>query len=157
MAEEKTFPMTIEGKNKLEAQLEELKTKKRAEVIDRIKVARSFGDLSENSEYESAKDEQSFVEGKIKEIDHMLNYAEIIDSDAIDKNEVAVGKSVTFQEADDEPETYRIVGAAEADPFAGKISNESPIAKGLIGHKLGDQVEIPTPAGTLNVKIIEVA
>lgn len=156
MAEEKTFPMTLEGKNKLEAELEELKTNKRAEVIDRIKIARSFGDLSENSEYESAKDEQSFVEGRIKEIDHMLNYAEIIDSDAIDKNEVAVGKKVTFQEDDDEPETYQIVGAAEADPFDGKISNDSPIAKGLIGHRLGDQVEIETPAGKMSVKIVEV-
>ncbi|GBG94997.1 transcription elongation factor GreA [Ligilactobacillus salitolerans] len=156
MAEEKTFPMTLEGKTKLEAELEELKTKKRAEVIDRIKIARSFGDLSENSEYEAAKDEQSFVEGRIKEIDHMLNYAEIIDNEAIDKNEVAVGKFVTFQEDDDEPETYQIVGAAEADPFEGKISNESPIAKGLIGHKLGDQVEISTPAGAMTVKITDV-
>ncbi|GKS80493.1 transcription elongation factor GreA [Ligilactobacillus pabuli] len=156
MAEEKTFPMTLEGKEKLQAELEELKTNKRAEVIKRIKIARSFGDLSENSEYESAKDEQSFVEGRIKELDHMINYAEIIDSDAIAKNEVAVGKSVTFQEDDDEPETYQIVGAAEADPFEGKISNESPIAKGLIGHKLGEEVTIDTPAGEMSVKIVDV-
>ena len=97
MAEEKTFPMTLEGKKKLEEELEDLKTNKRAEVIKRIKIARSFGDLSENSEYESAKDEQSFVEGRIKEIDNMLNHAEIIDNENVDVDEVSVGKSVTFQ------------------------------------------------------------
>ena len=150
---EKTFPMTLEGKEKLEQELEELRTTKRAEVIKRIKIARSFGDFSE---YESAKDEQSFVEGRIKEIQNMLNHAEIIDNKSIDENEVAVGKTVTFQEDDDEPETYQIVGAAEADPFEGKISNESPIASGLIGHKLGDVVSIDTPGGTMQVKIIDV-
>ena len=123
MAEEKTFPMTLEGKKKLEEELEDLKTNKRAEVIKRIKIARSFGDLSENSEYESAKDEQSFVEGRIKEIDNMLNHAEIIDNENVDADEVSVGKSVTFQEEDDDPETYQIVGAAEADPLNGKSSN----------------------------------
>ena len=153
---EKTFPMTLEGKEKLEQELEELRTTKRAEIIERIKIARSFGDLSENSEYESAKDEQAFMEARIKEIQNMLNHAEIIDNKSIDENEVAVGKTVTFQEDDDEPETYQIVGAAEADPFEGKISNESPIADGLIGHKLGDVVSIDTPGGTMQVKIIDV-
>ena len=153
---EKTFPMTLEGKEKLERELEELRTTKRAEIIERIKIARSFGDLSENSEYESAKDEQAFMEARIKEIQNMLNHAEIIDNKSIDENEVAVGKTVTFQEDDDEPETYQIVGAEEADPFEGKISNESPIACGLIGHKLGDVVSIYTPDGSLQVKIIDV-
>lgn len=156
MADEKTFPMTLEGKEKLEHELEELKTTKRAEIIERIKIARSFGDLSENSEYESAKDEQAFMETRIKEIENMLHHAEIIDNDLIDANEVAVGKTVTFQEDDDEPETYQIVGAAEADPFEGKISNESPIASALIGHKLGEEVTISTPGGDMTVKIIEV-
>lgn len=156
MADEKTFPMTLEGKEKLEHELEELKTTKRAEIIERIKIARSFGDLSENSEYESAKDEQAFMETRIKEIENMLHHAEIIDNDLIDANEVAVGKIVTFQEDDDEPETYQIVGAAEADPFEGKISNESPIASALIGHKLGEEVTISTPGGDMTVKIIEV-
>ena len=153
---EKTFPITLEGKEKLEQELEELRTTKRAEIIERIKIARSLGDLSENSEYESAKDEQAFMEARIKEIQNMLNHAEIIDNKSIDENEVAVGKTVTFQEDDDEPETYQIVGAAEADPFEGKISNESPIASGLIGHKLGDVVSIDTPGGTMQVKIIDV-
>ena len=156
MAEEKTFPMTLEGKKKLEEELENLKTNKRAEVIKRIKIARSFGDLSENSEYESAKDEQSFVEGRIKEIDNMLNHAEIIDNENVDVDEVSVGKSVTFQEEDDDPETYQIVGAAEADPLNGKISNESPIAKGLVGHKKGEKVTVTTPGGEMTVTIIDV-
>ena len=153
---EKTFPMTLEGKEKLEKELEYLKTEKRAEIIKRIQIARSFGDLSENSEYEAAKDEQAFVEGRVKEVENMLNHAEIIDNGAIDADEVAVGKTVTFQEDDDEPETYQIVGAAEADAFAGKISNESPIAVGLIGHKLGETVAIETPGGVMKVKIIDV-
>lgn len=156
MAEEKTFPMTLEGKKKLEEELEDLKTNKRAEIIKRIKIARSFGDLSENSEYESAKDEQSFVESRIKEIDNMLNHAEIIDNENVDSDEVSVGKTITFQEDDDEPETYQIVGAAEADPFNGKISNESPIAQGLVGHKKGEKVTINTPGGDMAVKIIDV-
>ena len=154
--EEKTFPMTLEGKKKLEEELEELKTKKRPQIIERIKIARSFGDLSENSEYESAKDEQSFVENQIKEIGNMLNHAEIIDNGNVAPDEVSVGKTVTFQEDDDEPETYQIVGAAESDPFNGKISNESPIAKGLIGHKKNEKVTITTPGGEMTVKIIDV-
>ena len=154
--EEKIFPMTLEGKKKLEEELEELKTKKRPQIIERIKIARSFGDLSENSEYESAKDEQSFVENRIKEIGNMLNHAEIIDNGNVAPDEVSVGKTVTFQEDDDEPETYQIVGAAESDPFNGKISNESPIAKGLIGHKKNEKVTITTPGGEMTVKIIDV-
>ncbi|KRM88514.1 transcription elongation factor GreA [Liquorilactobacillus vini DSM 20605] len=157
MAEEKTYPMTLEGKKKLEDELNTLKTSKRAEVIKRIKIARGFGDLSENSEYEAAKNEQSFVEGRIKTIEQMLNHAEIIDNGDIDQDEIAVGKTVTFKELpDEEPETYTIVGAAEADPFVGKISNDSPIAKGLVGHHLGEKVSIETPGGEMEVKILEV-
>ncbi|SEM65822.1 transcription elongation factor GreA [Ligilactobacillus sp. WC1T17] len=153
---EKTFQMTLEGKEKLEKELEELKTTKRAAIIERIKIARSFGDLSENSEYEAAKDEQSMNEGRIKEVTNMLNHAEIIDNGAVAEGEVAIGRTVTFQEEDDEPETYQIVGAAEADPFNGKISNESPIAKGLEGHSVGETVVVETPGGEMNVKIIAV-
>ncbi|KRM96476.1 transcription elongation factor GreA [Liquorilactobacillus aquaticus DSM 21051] len=157
MAEEKKYPMTLEGKKKLEEELETLKTSKRAEIIERIKIARGFGDLSENSEYESAKDEQSFVEGRIKTIQQMINHAEIIDNGDVDADEIAVGKTITFKELpDEEPETYTIVGAAEADPFSGKISNESPIAKGLVGCKLGQEVTIQTPGGDMKVKILEV-
>lgn len=157
MADQKEFQMTAEGKKKLEAELEEYKTTKREEVIERIKIARSFGDLSENSEYESAKDEQAFVEGHIKELENMIRHAIVIDSEKVAADEISLGKTVTFQELpDEEPETYTIVGEAEADPFEGKISNESPIAKGLLGRKLGEEVAISTPGGDMTVKILEV-
>ncbi|GAA3200146.1 transcription elongation factor GreA [Lentilactobacillus kefiri] len=156
MAED-TYPMTAEGRDKLKKELEDLKVNQRPKVVERIKIARSYGDLSENSEYESAKDEQSMLESRITTVEHMLQYAQIIDSKASDKNEVTVGKKVTFKELPDEdPETYQIVGAAEADPMSGKISNDSPIAKGLIGHRLNEEVDIPIPAGTMKVKIIKV-
>ena len=151
---EKTFPMTKEGLEKLEQELDNLKLVKRPEVIERIKIARSYGDLSENSEYEAAKDEQAFIEGRISTVETMIRYAEIVDNANIDKNEVALGKSVVFQEVgDDEEEEYEIVGTAEADPFSGKISNESPIAQALIGRKVGDVVKIPLPMGEIEVKI----
>ncbi|KRL86857.1 transcription elongation factor GreA [Lacticaseibacillus pantheris] len=154
---DKTYPMTADGKVKLEKELEQLKTVKRPEVIDRIKIARSFGDLSENSEYESAKDEQSSLETRIAQVEQMLRYAEIIDSDSVAKDEVSVGKSVTFVEVGEtDEETYQIVGAAEADPMAGKISNESPIGESLIGHKLGETVAVQTPGGDMQVKITAV-
>lgn len=154
---EKTFPMTKEGLKKLEQELDNLKLVKRPEVIERIKIARSYGDLSENSEYEAAKDEQAFIEGRISTVETMIRYAEIVDNANIDKNEVALGKSVVFQEVgDDEEEEYEIVGTAEADPFSGKISNESPIAQALIGRKVGDVVKIPLPMGEIEVKIVDV-
>lgn len=156
MAED-TYPMTADGRDKLKAELEDLKVNQRPKVVERIKIARSYGDLSENSEYESAKDEQSMLESRITTIEHMLQYAQIIDSNDSDKDEVTVGKKVTFQELPDEdPETYQIVGAAEADPMSGKISNDSPIAKGLIGHRLNEEVNISIPAGTMKVKITKV-
>lgn len=157
MAEEKTFPMTLEGKKNLENELEEYKMKRRPEVIKRIKIARSYGDLSENSEYESAKDEQAMVESRIAQIENMLQYAEIIDNEDVDKDEVSMGREVTFKELPDEdPETYTIVGESESDPLNGKISNESPLAKGLLGHKVGEEVEVEIPNGTMKVKILSV-
>ncbi|ATO44024.1 transcription elongation factor GreA [Loigolactobacillus coryniformis] len=154
---EQEFQMTAEGKAKLEAELEDLKVNKRPEIVERIKIARGFGDLSENSEYESAKDEQSLLEGQIASIENQLHYAVVVDSNAIADDEVAVGKTVSFVEVgDDEEESYTIVGAAESDPFAGKISNDSPIAKALIGKHTGDQVTISTPGGDMQVKITKV-
>ena len=150
MAEEKSFPMTEEGKQKLEQELEDLRLKRRPEVINRIKIARSYGDLSENSEYESAKDEQAFVEGRISQIENM-------DNEAVAKAEVSMGREITFQELpDEEPETYTIVGESESDPLNGKISNESPMAKGLLGHKVGEEVEVEIPNGSMTVKILSV-
>lgn len=155
---ERTYPMTAEGKQKLEEELDQLKTEKRSEVIERIKIARSFGDLSENSEYESAKDEQAFVEGRITKIEHMLRFSELIDNSSTATDEVSIGKTVTFIELPDgDEEEYSIVGSAEADPFNGKISNDSPIAKSLIGKKVGDKVTISTPGGDMGIKITEVS
>lgn len=154
---EKVYPMTEEGKVKLELELEELKTVKRGEIIERIKIARSFGDLSENSEYESAKDEQAFVEGRITTLETMIRFAEIIDNNNVNQDEVALGKTITFIELPDgDEEEYIIVGSAEADPLAGKISNDSPIARALIGKKLNDEVTISTPGGDMSVKIVGV-
>ena len=124
---EKTYPMTLEEKEKLEKELEELKLVRRPEVVERIKIARSYGDLSENSEYEAAKDEQAF------------------------------GKTVTIQEVgESEEEVYIIVGSAGADAFAGKVSNESPIGQALIGKKTGDTATVETPVGSYDVKILKV-
>lgn len=154
---DKVFPMTAEGKVKLEEELENLKLVKRPEVIERIKIARSYGDLSENSEYESAKDEQSVVETRVKQIEEMLKYAQVVDASTVSADEVAIGKKVTFTEVgEDDPEEYIIVGSAESDPLAGKISNESPIAQSLIGKKQGQTVTITTPGGSFDVKIDKV-
>ena len=149
--------MTQAGKQKLEQELENLKTVVRKEVVERIKIARSFGDLSENSEYDAAKDEQAFVEGRITTVENMIRNARIISEDELSKDAVSLGNSVTFVELPEgDEETYTIVGSAEADPFEGKISNDSPIAKSLLGRKVGDQVSVQTPGGEINVKIIEI-
>ncbi|ESU30692.1 transcription elongation factor GreA [Bacillus sp. 17376] len=154
MATEKVFPMTQAGKEKLEQELEQLKTVKRKEVVERIKIARSFGDLSENSEYDSAKEEQAFVEGRITTLENMIRNAKIIQEDELSTDAVSLGRTVTFVELPDgDEESYSIVGSAEADPFEGKISNDSPIAKSLMGKKVGDEVTVQTPGGEMNVRI----
>jgi transcription elongation factor GreA len=157
MAVEKSYYMTQEGKEKLEQELLYLKTERRQEVVERIKVARGFGDLSENSEYDAAKDEQAFVESRIAQVEKMIRNAVIIEHDNDNPNMVSLGKSVTFQELPDgEEETYTIVGSAEADPFEGKISNDSPMAKSLLGHEIGEKVGVVTPGGEIQVKILKV-
>ncbi len=155
--------MTLAGKAKLEEELDHLKTVKRKEVVERIKIARSFGDLSENSEYDSAKEEQGFVEGRISTIESMLRNALIITEDESQASDtVTLGKTVTFDElidgkrADFE-ESYTIVGSAEADPLEGLISNDSPIAKALMGHKVGDKVKLTTPGGDMEVEILKIS
>lgn len=154
---EKTYPMTLAEKEQLEKELEELKLVRRPEVVERIKIARSYGDLSENSEYDAAKDEQAFIEGQIVTIETKIRYAEIVDSDAIAKDEVAIGKTVVVQEiGTSDTDTYHIVGTAGADIFSGKISNESPIAQALIGKKKGDTATIESPNGSYEVKIVSV-
>ena len=149
--------MTEEGKRKLEEELEYLKTVKRKEVVERIKIARSFGDLSENSEYDSAKEEQAFVEGRITTLDNMIRNAKIIEDEG-NSNIVSLGKTVTFVELPDgEEESYTIVGSAEADPFEGKISNDSPIAKSLLGKQVDDKVTVQTPGGEMFVQIVKIS
>lgn len=156
MTEDKSYYMTLEGKQKLEEELHTLKTVKRKEVVERIKIARDFGDLSENSEYDSAKEEQAFVESRIAQVEKMIRNAVIIENND-DENVVALGKKVTFIELPDgEEESYTIVGSAEADPFEGKISNDSPIAKSLLGKEEGAEVMVPTPAGEMRVKITKI-
>jgi transcription elongation factor GreA len=157
LAAEKVFPMTQAGKEKLEQELEYLKTVKRKEVVERIKIARSFGDLSENSEYDSAKEEQAFVEGRVTTLENMIRNAKIIEDDGSSSDTVTLGKSVTFVELPDgDEETYTIVGSAEADPFEGKISNDSPIAKSLLGKKIDEEVTVQTPGGEMKVKIVSI-
>jgi transcription elongation factor GreA len=157
LAADKVFPMTLGGKEKLEQELEFLKSVKRKEVVERIKIARSFGDLSENSEYDSAKEEQAFVEGRITTLENMIRKAKIIEEAEMSTDGVSLGRSVTFIELPNgEAETYIIVGSAEADPFEGKISNDSPIAKSLMGKKVGDEVTVQTPGGDMSVRITEI-
>lgn len=157
MAQEKVFPMTEEGKMKLEQELEYLKTVRRKEVVERIKIARSFGDLSENSEYDSAKEEQAFVEGRITTLENMIRNAKIIQGDEGSSDQVSLGKTITFKELPDgDEESYTIVGSAEADPFEGKISNDSPIARSLMGKKVGEEVNVQTPGGEMQVRIVNI-
>lgn len=157
MISEKKFPMTAAGKAKIEEELNHLKIVKRPEIVERIKIARSYGDLSENSEYDSAKEDQAFLEGKISSLEGMIRNAVIITEDELNTDEVQLGKTVTFKELPDgEEETYTIVGSAEANPMEGLISNDSPIAKGLIGRSKGDEVKISTPGGEMSVTILEI-
>lgn len=157
MITEKKFPMTASGKQKLEEELEFLKTVKRKEIVERIKIARSYGDLSENSEYDSAKEDQGFLEGKISTLESMIRNSVIITEDELNTDEVRLGKTVTFKELPDgDEETYTIVGSAEANPIEGLISNDSPIAKGLLGRSKGDEVKIITPGGEMSVTILEI-
>ena len=154
MENQKQYPMTQEGFEKLE---QELETVKRPEVVEKIKVARSFGDLSENSEYDAAKDEQGFIEQRILEMEQMIRYAVIIELDE-KSSAIRLGNTVTYQELPDGlTETYKIVGSAEANPFEYKISNESPMASALIGKSLDDEVRVPLPnGGEMNVKIVDI-
>ncbi|KOO52259.1 transcription elongation factor GreA [Viridibacillus sp. FSL E2-0187] len=157
MSNEKQYPMTAAGKQKLQDELEYLISTKRKEVVERIKIARSFGDLSENSEYDAAKDEQGFVEGRITILEAMIRNAVIITEDQQSNDFVAIGKTVTFLELPDgDEETYTIVGSAEADPIEGLISNDSPIAKGLLGRKVGEELKVTTPGGDMDVRIITI-
>lgn len=150
--------ITDEGLKRLEGELEELKTVKRKEIAEKIKVALSFGDLSENSEYDEAKNEQAIIEGRIAEIENQLKNVRVLDESELTTETVHIGSHVTIREGGAaDTEAYRIVGSTEADPMKGRISDESPIGKALIGHGVGDTVEVEIPAGVVQYTIIEIA
>ena len=154
---EKQELLTQEGYNKLEEELEYLKAVKRKEVAERLKVAISFGDLSENAEYDEAKNEQAKLEEQILKLDEKLRKAVIIDESQIDVNVVTIGSIVKVNDVEfDEEVEYTIVGSAEADPYDGKISNESPVGKALLGRTVGDEVDVQVPDGTAKFKILEI-
>lgn len=155
MAEKPIF-LTPEGRAKLEAELEQLKTIRRAEVAERIHSAKEEGDITENSAYDEAKNEQAFVEGRIMTIEQMLKNAVMIDANrAFDS--VGIGAIVTvIERGSDDEEEYQIVGSAEADPSKGRISNESPVGKALLGRRVNDDVKVPIPDGVRYLKIIEI-
>ena len=155
--EEKGVLISKEGYEKLEKELDYLKTTKRAEIAEKIKVALGFGDLSENSEYDEAKNAQAENEGKIAELENKLRYAKIIDESEIDTKTVQVGNIVTlYDEEFDEEVTYTIVGSTEVDLEQNKISNESPIGAALLGKKKNDIVEVKVPVGTVKYKVLSI-
>jgi len=145
--------LTKEGYQKLQEELDYLRTVKREEVANRLHEAMEGGELIENAEYEAAKNEQAFVEGRIQELEIILASAHIIDENQSSPDVVQVGDTVTIQEEGGEPEVYTIVGAAEANPREGKISNESPIGKAILNHRVGDVVTVDAPAGSYKVTI----
>lgn len=155
MGENKQVILTYEGLKKVEEELEFLKTVKRKEITQKIKVALSFGDLSENSEYDEAKNDQAFNEGRIVTLENILKNAKVIDDDDIKTDVVSVGAVIKVKDLEygDEME-FTIVGSAEADPGKMKISNEAPIGRGLIGKRVGDKVEIQVPDGTISYEVI---
>lgn len=156
--ESKQIVLTPEGLKKLEDELEYLKTQKRKEVSEKIKQALSFGDLSENSEYDEAKNEQAQVEVRIVQVENMLKNVKLIDEDEIDITKVSLGTKVKVLDMEfDEEIEYSLVGSTEANPDEQKISDESPLGKGLIGKSVGDVVDVEAPAGVLQFKILEIS
>jgi transcription elongation factor GreA len=152
MTEQPTF-LTREGLKKLEEELQHLQTVRRQEVADRLHAAMEEGDIDENAEYDDAKNEQAFVEGRILTLEGMLKNAVLIDDKAGSNDEVTLGAKVTIIEGNNPPEVYHLVGAAEADPTQGKISNESPLGKALMGRRVGDTVQVNAPAGLLTFRV----
>ena len=148
--------LTAAGAEKLRAELIELKGPRRIELSKRLREAISQGDLSENADYTKAKEDQGFLEGRIQELEYLLANAIIVEDEQIDREKVSVGAVVTVQEEDFEPEQYKMVGAKEADPRQGMISNESPIGRALMGRKVGESVEAVTPGGIVRLKILKI-
>lgn len=156
MTDKPTY-LTREGRARLEAELDLLQTVERKQVAERIAAAKELGDISESGEYEDAKKSQAILEGRIREIKHILSRAELIDEDQVANGEVRVGSSVTVRFEDDgEEETWTIVGSAEANPRQGKISNESPIGSALLGKRSRQKVTVQTPSGVMKLTVVKV-
>lgn len=154
---EKEVILTVDGLKKLEDELEQLKSVRRREVAERIRQAIAFGDISENSEYEDAKNEQAFIEGRILTLEKMLRNARIIDDENLNTEIVSIGSVVILKDLEMGDEfKYTIVGSAEADPGANKISNESPVGKAILGMSKGSVVEVQVPAGLLKYQIVDI-
>jgi transcription elongation factor GreA len=153
---EKPIYLTKEGRARLEAEIEELETVGRKDVAERIRQAKELGDISESGEYEDAKNKQAFLEGRIREVRNILNNAQMIDEENSDTREVRVGSSVTIRYEDGDEEEWMIVGAAEANPRKGKISNESPIGSALLGKKPRQKVSVTTPSGIAKLTVIKI-
>ena len=149
--------LTPEGYEKLKSEIEHLSTQKRREVAERIRIAREFGDIAENAEYDDAKNEQMLLEHRIATLEERLRHARVIDKKDIAKDVVSVGSHVKLRDVDAKKTfEYRIVGSAEANPAENKLSNESPVGKAIIGKKKGETVEVAAPRGTLKFKILEI-
>jgi len=150
--------LTREGLQQLEEELENLRTVKRTEVKERLKEAIALGDLSENSEYDDAKNEQAFMEGRILELEKMIRNAKIIEEGEQQADVIRVGSLVTVKDIEfDEITEYRLVGTVEADPMNNRISNESPVGRALLGHKAGEVIDVEVPAGVIQLEIIEIS
>lgn len=155
--QEKKNILTYEGLKKYEDELTELKVVRRQEVAQKIKEAREQGDLSENAEYDAAKDEQRDIEARIEELEKILKNAEVVDEDEVDLDTINIGCKIKILDVEfNEELEYKIVGSTEANSLKGKISNESPVGKALMGHKVGDTVEVDTQAGAISYKVLEI-
>ena len=149
--------LTYEGLTKYEEELQDLKVRRRKEVAQKIKEARELGDLSENAEYDAAKDEQRDIEARIEELEKILKNAEVIDEDEVDTETISIGCRVKIRDMEfKEDLEYKVVGSTEANSLNGKISNESPVGKALIGAKKGETVKVETPTGVLKYKVLEI-
>ncbi|MGE5589215.1 MAG: transcription elongation factor GreA [Bacillota bacterium] len=154
---EKEVILTVEGLKKMEQELEHLKTVRRREVAERIKQAREFGDISENSEYEDAKNEQAFIEGRILTLEKMLRNARVVDEADLNPNVVSIGSTVRLKDLEyNDTMEVTLVGSSEANPDDHKISNESPVGKAILGKKAGNVVEVTTPGGVMKFKILAI-
>ena len=154
---EKKNILTEEGLKKLEDELEDLKVNKRKEISEKIKEAREQGDLSENAEYDAAKDEQRDIEARIEQLEKLLKNAEVVSNDEVERGKVSIGSTIRILDVEfDEELEYKIVGSTEADSLAGKISNESPVGRAMIGAKEGDIVTVETESGELQYKLLKI-